>query len=81
MPDGERVQGYRSELRVSPESTTETYAAGELLIDNWRWADVPFYLRTGTNASPAGSRRFAIQFKCAPTMLFRGTRWGGWNRT
>jgi glucose-6-phosphate 1-dehydrogenase len=72
LPDGQHVQGYRSEPRVSPDSTTETYAAVKLLLDNWRWADVPFYLRSGKRL---GGRvtELAIQFKCAPTMLFRGT--------
>ena len=45
--DGKSVPAYRSEPNVAPESTTETYVALKLLIDNWRWADVPFYLRTG----------------------------------
>src|SRR5580700_8737977 len=44
---GKGVPGYRQEPGVSPASTTETYVAARLLIDNWRWADVPFYLRTG----------------------------------
>ena len=45
--DGERVPAYRSEPGVPPDSKTETFVAMKLLIDNWRWADVPFYLRTG----------------------------------
>src|SRR6185295_20329408 len=45
--DGARVAGYRSELGVDPKSSTETYAALKLFIDNWRWQDVPFYLRSG----------------------------------
>ena len=44
---GRRVAGYREERGVSPQSITETYAALELTVDNWRWAGVPFYLRTG----------------------------------
>src|SRR5256886_3422268 len=43
---GQQVPGYRQELNVSPQSTTETYVAVRLKIDNWRWADRPFYLRT-----------------------------------
>src|SRR5207302_10906675 len=43
---GERVPGYRSEPGVSPDSRTETYVAMKLTVDNWRWAGVPFYLRT-----------------------------------
>ena len=45
--EGERVVAYRSEPDVAPDSRTETFVAMKLLIDNWRWADVPFYLRTG----------------------------------
>src|SRR5216683_2529940 len=45
--DGQRVAAYRSEPNVAPDSNTETFIALKLLIDNWRWADVPFYLRTG----------------------------------
>jgi len=47
MVDGERVVGYRSEPDVAPDSNTETFVALKLQIDNWRWAGVPFYLRTG----------------------------------
>ena len=47
MIDGERVPGYRSESGVASESRTETFVALKLNIDNWRWAGVPFYLRTG----------------------------------
>ena len=45
--DGKPVPAYRKEPKVSPTSTTETYAALKLFVDNWRWAGVPFYLRTG----------------------------------
>src|SRR5205807_161578 len=45
--DGQRVVGYRSEPDVAADSNTETFVAMKLLIDNWRWAGVPFYLRTG----------------------------------
>src|SRR4029079_6014727 len=45
--DGKPAVGYREEPTVAPTSNTETYVALKLLIDNWRWADVPFYLRTG----------------------------------
>ena len=44
---GKRVPGYREEQGVNPRSATETFAALKLYIDNWRWQDVPFYLRTG----------------------------------
>ena len=46
-PANESVAAYRDEPHVAKSSTTETFVALKLLIDNWRWADVPFYLRTG----------------------------------
>jgi glucose-6-phosphate 1-dehydrogenase len=70
--DGERVPAYRAEKSVSPQSATETFAALELFVDNWRWADVPFYLRTGKRL-PKRVTEIAIQFKRAPHMLFRDT--------
>src|SRR5436305_3302240 len=45
--DGEKVPGYRAEADVAPDSATETYVALKLMIDNWRWSGVPFYVRTG----------------------------------
>jgi glucose-6-phosphate 1-dehydrogenase len=68
----ERVIAYRSEAKVSPTSSTETFVALKLLIDNWRWADVPFYLRTGKRL-PKRVTEIAIQFKQAPFVLFRNT--------
>jgi glucose-6-phosphate 1-dehydrogenase len=70
--DGERVPAYRAEKSVAAGSNTETFAALELFVDNWRWADVPFYLRTGKRL-PKRVSEIAIQFKCAPLMLFRDT--------
>lgn len=72
MPDGEEMLAYRSEERVPPDATTETYAALKLMIDNWRWADVPFYLRTGKRL-PARMTEISIQFKRAPFIMFRKT--------
>ncbi|HWB79094.1 MAG TPA: glucose-6-phosphate dehydrogenase [Nannocystaceae bacterium] len=69
------VPGYREEPNVAPESKTETFVALELQIDNWRWADVPFYLRTGKRL-PSRSTEIAIQFKRAPHSMFRGTKVG-----
>lgn len=69
---GQPVVGYRDEPNVSPSSTTETFVALKLCIDNWRWADVPFYLRTGKRL-PARTTEIAIQFKSAPFQLFRKT--------
>jgi glucose-6-phosphate 1-dehydrogenase len=70
--DDKRVPGYRMEPRTAPDSKTETFVALKLLIDNWRWADVPFYLRTGKRL-PQRVTEVAIQFKRAPFMLFRKT--------
>ena len=70
--DGERVPAYRAEKSVAPDSAAETFAALELFVDNWRWADVPFYLRTGKRL-PKRVTEIAIQFKRAPLMLFRDT--------
>jgi glucose-6-phosphate 1-dehydrogenase len=71
--DGERVPGYRSEEGVPPDSRTETFVAMRLLLDNWRWAGVPFYLRTGKRL-PSRSTHVVIQFRRAPFMLFRETQ-------
>ena len=68
--DGKHLPEYRRELDVSPTSNTETYAAIRLFIDNWRWADVPFYLRSG-KALPKRLTEIAIQFRRAPLVLFR----------
>lgn len=70
--DGKPVAGYRSEERVPAASNTETYSTMKVLIDNWRWADVPFYLRTGKRM-PAKHTSIIIQFKKAPFVLFRNT--------
>ena len=67
-----RMAPYRQEPRVPPESTTDTFAALKLQIDNWRWADVPFYLRTGKRLSKR-TTEIVIQFKRVPFMLFRKT--------
>jgi glucose-6-phosphate 1-dehydrogenase len=69
---GERVPAYRAEKSVAPESGVETYVALQLFVDNWRFADVPFYLRTGKHL-PKRASEIAIQFKCAPLALFRDT--------
>jgi len=68
--DGRRVEGYRSEKGVARNSRTETYAALKLQIDNWRWADVPFYLRAGKRL-PRRVTEIVIQFKRTPHFLFR----------
>jgi glucose-6-phosphate 1-dehydrogenase len=66
------VESYRKTKDVRPDSTTETYAALKLMIDNWRWAGVPFYLRTG-KALRAKQTEVAIKFKQAPVAMFRDT--------
>ena len=64
------VMGYRSEPEVDPQSETETYIAARLTIDDWRWSDVPFYLRMGKRL-PKRSTEIAIQFKEVPHRLFK----------
>ncbi len=68
----EAVPAYRQEPRVAADSNIETFVAMRLLIDNWRWAGVPFYLRTGKRLA-ARSTEIAIRFKRAPYALFRET--------
>jgi glucose-6-phosphate 1-dehydrogenase len=63
--EGIEVPGYREEAGVDAGSTTETYLAAKLFVDNWRWADTPFYLRTGKRL-PRRETTIAIQFKRAP---------------
>jgi glucose-6-phosphate 1-dehydrogenase len=70
--NGEAVPGYRSEPNVASESNTETFVALRFSIDNWRWADVPFYVRTGKRLKKRASE-IVIQFRCAPLVLFRET--------
>jgi glucose-6-phosphate 1-dehydrogenase len=66
------IDDYRKTPDVNPDSTTETYAAIKLTIDNWRWAGVPFYLRTG-KALGIKRTEVAIKFKQAPFAMFRAT--------
>jgi glucose-6-phosphate 1-dehydrogenase len=67
---GEAVPGYRQEPDVNPASTTETYVALRLDLDSWRWAGVPFYLRTGKRL-PKRTTEIAIQFRRPPLEIFR----------
>jgi glucose-6-phosphate 1-dehydrogenase len=69
---GRAITAYREAANVSPQSNTETYVAMRLLIDNWRWVGVPFYLRTG-KALAARKTEIAIKFRSAPLALFRDT--------
>jgi len=66
---GSPVQGYRQEENVNPQSTVETYVALKLFIDNWRWAGVPFFLRSGKRL-PKRATEIAVIFKEAPGVLF-----------
>jgi glucose-6-phosphate 1-dehydrogenase len=70
--DGPHVVGYRQEPDVSPNSNTETFVAMKLQIDNWRWAGVPFYLRTGKRLAKRATE-IVIQFRRTPFVLFRNT--------
>ena len=65
-----QYSGYTKEPNVDPKSRTETFVAMRLFIDNWRWAGVPFYLRTGKRL-PRRVTEVAVQFKRAPLMLFK----------
>jgi glucose-6-phosphate 1-dehydrogenase len=70
--EGVEVPGYREEEDVPPDSMTETYVAAKLYVDNWRWADTPFYVRTGKRL-PRRETTIAIQFKRAPHPPFEET--------
>jgi glucose-6-phosphate 1-dehydrogenase len=70
--DGAEIPDYRKTEDVKPDSTTETFVALKLTIDNWRWAGVPFYLRTG-KALGIKRTEVAIKFKEAPFAMFRCT--------
>jgi glucose-6-phosphate 1-dehydrogenase len=67
--EGTQVKGYREESKVSPDSNTETFAALKLFIDNWRWSNVPFYIRSGKRMQQTMSV-ITIQFKPVPHQSF-----------
>ena len=69
--EGIEVPGYREEDGVPPDSETETYVAAKLYVDNWRWADTPFYVRAGKRLARRDTE-IAIRFKRVPTALFEG---------
>ena len=69
---GQQVADYRSEPNVDAHSTTETYVALKLHIDNWRWAGVPFYIRTGKRMAMRKTE-IVVHFKQAPFAMFRDT--------
>jgi glucose-6-phosphate 1-dehydrogenase len=68
--EGKPAVGYRQEPEVNPSSKTETFVAAKLLVDNWRWAGVPFYLRTGKRLAKRITQ-IVIEFRRAPHMVFR----------
>lgn len=70
--NGQKVNGYLQEENIPPNSTTETYAAMKLYVDNWRWRGVPFYLRTGKRLAKAQST-ISICFRHPPLQFFRDT--------
>jgi glucose-6-phosphate 1-dehydrogenase len=74
---GREVPGYREEPNVPPTSTTETYAALKLFVDNWRWQDVPFYLRTGKRLAAKVSEVF-VQFRPVPHRSFPASAGKEW---
>jgi glucose-6-phosphate 1-dehydrogenase len=71
-PDGKPAPGYREEPSVPPQSSTETFAAVRLFIDNWRWLGVPIYLRSGKRLWKRGTE-IVVQLKNPPDVVFRGT--------
>jgi glucose-6-phosphate 1-dehydrogenase len=73
---GQAVRGYREEEGVSPTSTTETYVALKVYLDNWRWAKTPFYLRHGKRL-PKRATEIAVQFKRPPHLPFGGVAAAG----
>ncbi|MEN8261408.1 MAG: glucose-6-phosphate dehydrogenase, partial [Pseudomonadota bacterium] len=70
---GDDVPGYRREPGVAQDSTTETFVAIKLFIDNWRWAGVPFYIRTGKRM-PKRASEIAVIFKSVPPIMFNADR-------
>lgn len=74
---GDHAVGYRSELGVAPSSNAETYAALKLFVDNWRWQDVPFYLRTGKYLSEKSSVA-VIEFRQVPHRSFPNSATNAW---
>jgi glucose-6-phosphate 1-dehydrogenase len=74
---GQRVPAYREEPGVVSDSSTETFAALKLYVDNWRWQDVPFYLRTGKRL-PSKVSEVSIQFRSVPHQTFPSSAVRGW---
>ena len=73
--EGKEVVGYREEEDVDPDSMTETFVAAKLFVDNWRWADTPFYVRTGKRLAAArDDDRDPVQARAAPAVRGRDDR-------
>ena len=73
LGNGDHLHAYRDEPGIADDSSTETFVAMKLMIDSWRWAGVPFYLRTGKRM-PGRYSEIVIQYKHGPNMMFRGVR-------
>ncbi len=78
--EGKRVRGFREEQDVAPDSHTETYAALQLFVDNWRWQDVPFYLRAGKRM-PRQLTEIVVHFRPVPHRLFPSDAVPDWQPT
>lgn len=76
--EGKHVNGYREETGVSPDSSTETYAALKFFIDNWRWQNVPFYVRTGKRMAESTSL-ITVQFRPVPHQTFPAEAIENWH--
>lgn len=77
--EGKEVPGYREEVKVDPESNTETFAAVKFFIDNWRWEGVPFYARTGKRMQQSSSV-ITIQYKNVPHSIFPSEASESWDQ-
>lgn len=71
---GQQLKGYRQEDKVDPESSTETYFAARVFVDNFRWAGVPFYLRTGKRL-PVKTTEVVVEFKSMPNKVYLGQKY------
>ena len=78
--EGKRVRGYREEQDVAPDSHTESYAALKLFLDNWRWQDVPFYLRAGKRMARRVTE-IVVHFRPVPHRLFPSDAVSDWQPT
>jgi glucose-6-phosphate 1-dehydrogenase len=75
--EGQHIPSYREAPKVRPDSMTETFAAVKFYVDNWRWQDVPFYLRTG-KCLPERASEVGIQFRPVPHQSFPSSTVGQW---